>query len=328
MRIFITGATGFIGTQVVRRLADGPYKLRCLVRKAGSPELRKANAEEIVGSITDEAALRAGLQGSDCLINLVAVYSFWVPDKRVYRQVNVEGTRLLMQLALETHIRKVVHVSSVAVFGKPTQGTFDESTPVGPTRFSQYARTKHEGDLIAWKMYEEQRLPLVVVYPAAVLGANDPKATGEFIQRLIAREYPATMFDEMVFPWVYVRDVAEIIVRALEKEDNLGEKYLAVGENLSFGEVNRMVSEFSGVALPRFQLPSPLAFVTAAFLTAVANLTKRPPLWGLSLDQLRVMRNGVKADGSKATRELGVTYTPIKEAVREAVESILHPGSR
>jgi dihydroflavonol-4-reductase len=191
-------------------------------------------------------------------------------------------------------------------------------------RFSEYARTKYAGDLIAWELSRTGGLPLVMVYPGGVLGPDDPKPTGEYIRNLIEGRMPALVLTDAVFPWVHVRDVAEIIARAAEKEDNLGEKYLAVAENLTFGTINRMIGEISRVALPKMKMPDALAMASAKFLTLLADLVKKPPLWGMATDQIRTMKEGAAVDGSKAERELGVTYTPIRVALEEAVASLKH----
>ncbi len=180
---------------------------------------------------------------------------------------------------------------------------------MGPVRFSQYFQTKYEGDLVAWEFYEKKRLPLLMVYPGAVLGPGDPKATGKYIDDLIHRRLPVRVFEDSVLTWVYVKDVAEAIVKALEKENNLGEKYLVGKYRLSMREINEMIREISGVSLPRFRLPDSLVTLNAFFLTQVADIIKKPPLWGMSRDQIRTMKEGFRFDGSKAEKELGITYT-------------------
>ena len=127
------------------------------------------------------------------------------------------------------------------------------------------------------------------------------------------------MFDDSTISWVHVKDVAEAIVRALEKEGNVGEKYLVCGERLTMREFNRMVSEISGVPLPRMQMPGPLVTLNAAALTAMSNITKKTPRWGMAVDQMRTIKEGIDADGSKAERELNITYTSIRTALEEAI---------
>jgi dihydroflavonol-4-reductase len=322
MKAFITGATGFIGSRTAERLVQAGHELNCLVRKESDPgRLRELGAALMFGDLTDRSSLLEGAQGCDWVINIAAAYSFWLPRRQTYAEVNIEGTRNVMECALEVGVSKVVHVSTVAVYGKPSARPFNEASEPGPVRFSEYARTKYEGDLIAWDLCKAQGLPLVMVYPGGVMGPDDPKATGEYVQNLMRGRLPATVFDNVPFPWVHVRDVAEVIARAVEKEANVGEKYLAVAENLTFGQINRMISEISGVSLPKLKMPDWLAMVNARLLTLLADAVKRPPLWGMAIDQMRTMKEGAEVDGGKAQRELGVVYTPIRTALEEAIAS-------
>lgn len=163
-----------------------------------------------------------------------------------------------------------------------------------------------------------------MVYPGGVPGPDDPKPTGEYIQNLINGRLPATMLNDALFPWVHVRDVAEVIVKAAEKEGNIVEKYSAVGQNLTFGQASQMISEISGVALPKLRMFDSLAVANAMLLTLLADIVKKPPLWGMALDQIRTMKEGPEVDGSKAERQLGITYRPIHVALEEAIASYRH----
>lgn len=323
MKTFITGATGFIGSHVADRLAHRKHPMRCLVRKPGPAveRLRTLGADVVVGDVTDKDSILRSMKGSEVVIHLAGLYSFWVPDKQAFADVNITGTRNVMECALDAGVSKVVHVSTVGIYGKPADSPFTESSRVGPARFCEYFRTKYEGDRIAWQLHAKMGLPLVVVYPCAVVGPGDPKATGEYIINLVNRRLPATIFNNTILTFVHVQDVAEIIVRAAEKENNIGETYIAGNQRFSLREVNQMISEISGVPLPKLRLPASLATAAAIVLTAIAHVTKTPPLWGMSIDQMRVMREGFRADGSKAERELGVSYTPLRAALAETVAS-------
>ena len=321
MKVFIAGATGFIGTHLVKRLARTEHEVCCLVRKTSNVRTLEPRVTLVTGDVTDRSSLLEGMKGCDWVLNLANVYSFWEPDKRVYTDVNVEGTRNVMECALETGVSKVVHISSVVTYGKPVDRPFTEESPVGPARFSEYAETKYRGDLIAWELFEKKGLPLVVIYPGGVLGPGDQKASGQYIQNLIHRRLPATVFHDSILTWVHVGDVAEVILKAAEKEDNIGEKYIVCKHQLSFREINEMTSEISGVPLPKLTLPDWLAMANATLLTGLAGLTRKPPMWGMAADQMKTMKEGFRADGSKAERELGITYTPIRIALEEAVAS-------
>jgi dihydroflavonol-4-reductase len=324
MKIFITGATGFIGNNLVKRLLQTEHKLYCLSRKTStaSEQLKKMGATIIIGDVTDKASILRGIKECDWIFHLAGLYSYWESNISLFNEINVNGTRNVMECALETNISKVVHVSTVGVYGKPKDCPFTEESKVGPVRFCDYFQTKYLGEQIMWDMFDKRGLPLVVVYPCAVLGPDDPKSTGQYIMNIIHRNMPATVFENSILTFVYVKDVAEAIVRAAEKQNNIGEKYLIGKYQLSFREINKMITEISGVPLPKLHLPDSFTMFNAFLLTGLANLIKKPPPWGLSVDQMKVMREGFQVDGSKAERELGMTYTPIRFAFKEAIESM------
>jgi dihydroflavonol-4-reductase len=322
MRVFVTGGTGFVGKPTVSRLVEDGHEVRCLVRRTSNTrELEELGCALAYGNVTDKASVVEGMRGCEWLVHLANVYSFWEPDKGIYRRVNVEGTHNVMEAALDVGVPKVAHVSTFVVWGKPTQIPFDEETPVGPERFTTYAESKYEGDLLVWELYRERGLPVVVLYPGGVLGAGNPKSNGQYIRDLVEGRMPGMVFEDSALTWVHVKDVAEAIVKAMEREGNEGEKYLVGKHALAMGELTRMVCEISGASLPKMSIPDPVILAGATLLTKVADLTGRPPLLGMSKDTMRNLKEGAVFDGSKAERELGVTYTPIREALEEEVAS-------
>jgi dihydroflavonol-4-reductase len=322
MKIFITGATGFIGTHLVKRLTQTEHTLYCLVRNtSNTQDLSELGVNIITGDVTDKDSLLKGIKGCDWIVNLANIYSFWVPNRQIFMDINIEGTRNILICALETGVSKVVHVSTALTYGKPVESSFNEESLIVPVHLSEYARTKYEGDLIALDLYKDKGLPLVLVLPGAVLGSGDLKPSGQYIQNLIHRRMPGTVFNDTILTWVHVSDVAEAIVRALEKNNNIGEKYLVGKYQMSFQEINEMISKVSGVRLPKLRLPDFLVKLNAIILTGLAKVTKKPPMFGMSIDQIRTMKEGFSFDGSKAEKELGFTYTPIRSALEEAIAS-------
>jgi dihydroflavonol-4-reductase len=322
MKIFITGATGFIGRHLVKKLTQTEHELYCLVRKTSDVRyLNKLGVNLVTGDVTDMDSIVKAMKGCNWVVNLANIYTFWIPKKRLFKETNVDGTRNVMLSSLETGVSKVVHVSTALIFGNTTDRPFNEESAVGPIRISEYARTKYEGELVAWKMYEKQGLPLVMIYPGAVLGPDDNKPSGQYIRNLIHRKMPATVFNNSIITWVHVKDVADAIIKALEKENNIGQKYLIGKQQLSFRQFNQTISQVSGVKLPKFTMPDFLVFINARILTGLASVIKRPPILGLSLDQIKTMKQGFTFDGSKAERELGIIYTPIETAIEEAIAS-------
>jgi dihydroflavonol-4-reductase len=322
MRVFATGGTGFVGKPTIRRLLESGHEVRCLVRRTSNTgELEELGCGLSYGDVTDKASVVEGVRGCVWLVHLANVYSFWEPDKSVYRRINVEGTRNVMEAALEEGISKVAHASTSVVWGKPARIPYDEETPVGPERFTEYAQSKYEGDLVVWELHRERGLPVVVLYSGGVFGAGNPKSNGRYITDLAEGRMPFKVFENSTLTWVYVKDVAEAIVRALQKEGNEGEEYLVGRHDLTMEELTRLVCEISGAPLPRIGLPDPVVMTGAKLLTKVADWTGRPPLLGISTDTMRNLKEGAVIDGSKAERELGISYTAIREALEEEVAS-------
>jgi dihydroflavonol-4-reductase len=306
MRILITGATGFIGSHLIRRLTGTPHELRCLVRDPGGRAARALacrGAEIVPGDVTDPDSVRRAVDGCDAVVHLANIYSFWERDPRSYDAVNVAGTAHVMEAALAAGVSKVVHLSTVEAL---------ESAP----RDNRYARSKYAGEQRAWAA-ARRGLPLVVLAPGAVLGRGDRKPTGRYIRDLARRRLPFALRTRTVLTFVHVRDVVEAIVQALERPEAVGKRYIVGVHQVAIGELNRLVSEIAGVPLPEWRLPDVLVLPAAALLTGLARITGRPPAWGLSLDMARVLRRGFRYDGSAAARELGFSYSPIRDAVAE-----------
>jgi dihydroflavonol-4-reductase len=320
MKVFITGGTGFIGRQLVRRMAETQHEIYCLARRtSNTAEMEKLGAKIVFGDVQDRESLIQGMRGCDWLFNLANLYSFWEPDRTAYRKVNVIGTQNVMECAQQAGISKIVHVSSVAVYGKPLDSPFSEKSAAGPERFSEYARTKYEGDLIAWKMFKEKKLPLVVIFPAVVLGSGDISLAGQSIGRLINGRLPARSFNRKTVTYVHVNDVAEAILKAAEKPDNIGEKYILGDCRMSFDEFYNLISKLSGVRKPLMIVPDWFTMIGSGILTYLSDIMKMPPLMGLAADAMRTSNIGFKADGSKAVRELGISYTPVSKAIEDEI---------
>jgi dihydroflavonol-4-reductase len=149
------------------------------------------------------------MMNCDWVIHLAAHLSFWELDNDLFRQVNVEGTRNVMECALENKVQKVINVSAILNFGKPNDQPFNEDSQPGPRRFSRYGQTKYEGEQIAREMYQHQGLPLITIFPCAVLGLGDQKTSGPYISDVVNGRMPAQVFTDVPFTWVSVQDVAQ-----------------------------------------------------------------------------------------------------------------------
>jgi len=323
MIVLVTGGTGFIGQHVLLRLKETEHSIRCLVRKTSNTTIpEKVGAELITGDITDRASVKQAVSGVDAVIHLANIYDFWIPHKKDFHAVNVEGTRNVLEESLDTNISKVIHVCTLGAYGVPDEKPFTEESSPAKKRTCLYFETKYQGSELAWKLHSENDLPLVMVYPSAVTGPGDNKPSGRYVYDMAKGKMPAQVFLKSVLTWVDVRDVAEVIVRVLEKKGNIGEKYFVGAEMLSFAEFNRFISNASGVSLPRIKMPTWMAMMNAACLTFLADIFKFRPMLGMSSDQMRTMKNGFSADCSKVTRELGIQYMSISKSLEDAIAAM------
>jgi dihydroflavonol-4-reductase len=319
----VTGATGFVGSAVVRKLREGSAEIRCLVRSEARSAGRawlEPPVTCVSGCLEDPEALRRAMEGCDVLINCLGLNSFWERDRSSYHRTNVEGTAALMRAALEARVPKVVHVSTIMAYGFPAAMPFREDSVPGP-HMSEYARSKHEGDCLAVELHENQGLPLVIVFLAAVVGRGDPKSVMQ-IRKFVDGGVPMMIRSPNLFTYVDIADAATAIVRAAEKDGNIGERYLVGSERLTTEDYFRIISRASGEPMPTAFLGRAPALALSALLTAGAAVTRRPPL--MPYDLMRTVFHGpLLFDGGRAARELGFTYRPIGESLADAVAEVL-----
>jgi len=319
LTVLVTGATGFVGGAVVRHLLQRGLSVRCLVRdrrKAEGPAGLRPPVELRVGDTADPVQLRGALDGVDLLLNCAGLNSFWEPDRQAFRRINVEGTRNVMLAAIDAGVKKVVHVSTAMAYGFPERMPFTAESAPGP-HMSEYARSKHEGDQAAWDLARARGLPLVVVHLAAVVGRGDPKSVMQ-IRDFAQGRIPVMIRSGNRFTYIDIDDAARAIIAAGLAEGNLGARYLVGIHRLTTGEYFGILSELSGVPVPRLSIGRGTAMALARLLTAWAALSHRRPL--LPLDLMRTQfRGSLLFDGDSSARALGISYTPIRKPLADAV---------
>jgi len=320
--VCLTGATGFVGRHVAQLLVERGHRVRCLVRKKGNRKLLAdlgGDLEFVTGDVLEPNTLNGFCHAADWLIHCAGYRDFWHPSRQFYFDLNVGGTENVMRAALAGNVKKVVHVSTPLAFGMPSHIPFNERTSAGP-HHSEYARSKYLGDCVAWRLHEEKGLPLTIVYLAAVIGAGDPRPTME-VRRFAEGRIPALVGADVTFTYVHIRDAALAIVRAAENPGSVGERYLVGGERATTREYFQIISDLTGVSMPRLNIPESIVLPVAEVLTAISRWTGQRPL--VPADIIRTTAAGsLLFDGSKAERELGIRYTPLRTALAEAVAEI------
>jgi dihydroflavonol-4-reductase len=320
MKIFITGGTGFIGKYLVRQLLEHGHELVLAVRPGSNVEgLRHERIALEQSNLFDRCTLQQLMTGCDCLIHLANVYSFWEKDASIYERINLNATRVVYESALYAGVKKVVHVCTAVMWGNAQQ-PYNEETPLGEKVYSHYAASKRKMDEMAWKCYREHGLPLVGVYPVAVIGPGDVKSSGQMVADIMKGGLPARGLENSRITFVDVRDAADAIGKIAEHEDLIGERFILGNESIALKDYMAQVSQAAGVRLPLIKLPNWGVWVVSGLLSGLAALTKRPPLWGMSLDQTRTFMNGFVCDGNKAVEVLGAQYRPVRESLSDTVK--------
>lgn len=319
MTTLVTGATGFIGANVVRALLETGVEVRVLVRPhSDTRNLTGLPVERVYGDLCDQASLRSALRHCDTLYHVAAFYSLWTPRPQEMYTVNVQGTTHLLQAAGECGVQKVVYTSSVATVGIPEDGTpGDETRFLAPDQaIGHYKRSKILAEQAALA-FCAQGLPLVVVNPAAPIGPWDikPTPTGQIIVDFLRRKMPAYM--DTGLNLVDVRDVAQGHLLAAH-HGKIGARYILGCQNMTLREILQLAAQVSGVPAPRWRVPYGLALLTGYVSEGYARVTGTAPR--VPVTGVRMARHAMYFTAQKAVRDLGLPQSSVAEAMRQAVD--------
>jgi dihydroflavonol-4-reductase len=320
MKVFLTGATGFVGAHVARHLAGQGAQLRLLVRPTSNlANLEGLDAETAVGDLRDPETLRVPIRGCDAVMHVAADYRLWVRDPKTMYAANVEGTRALLRLAREEGVRRSVYTSSVATMGFKTDGTIvDEATPVSiHDMIGHYKRSKFLAEQVAMEA-AQQGQEVMILNPTTPIGSRDlkPTPTGRIIVDFLNRKFPAYM--DTGLNLVDVREVARAHCEALEK-GRPGERYILGGENLTLKQILDKMAAITGLPSPKMKVPHGVAMGFAYFDEWVSGrLLGREPR--ATVEEVRMGKKKMFASSAKAERELGFQVLPVDDALRTAID--------
>jgi dihydroflavonol-4-reductase len=317
---FVTGASGFVGSAVVRALIRSGYGVRALVR-AGSPRvnLDGLGLDLAEGDVRDAGAVAAAVKGARWVFHVAADYRLWAPDAREIMRTNVDGTRVVMTAARNAGVERIVYTSSVATLALGKDGRpADETRPltkheaIGAYKRSKVAAERHVEGMIA-----SGRLPAVIVNPSTPVGPRDvrPTPTGRIIIEAASGRMPA--FVDTGLNLVHVDDVAAGHVAALER-GRIGERYILGGENLSLADLLARIACLTGRRAPELRLPRALIYPLAFAAECIARVTRREPF--VTLDGLRMAKHKMYFTSAKAERELGYASRPVEDGLRDALQ--------
>ncbi len=317
-RSFVTGATGFVGAHVARRLIERGDCVKALVRAGSNRRLLEGlPVEVVIGDVRDPPSLSALLNGIDELYHLAADYRLWARDPREVFRANVDGTTNILDAAAKQGVGKIVYTSTVGCLGLPADGSpGDETTPVRREELvGAYKRSKYDAEQIALQ-YAASGLNVVVVNPSTPVGPGDikPTPTGKVILDFLRGRMPA--YVDTGLNLISVDDVAEGHLLAAER-GRIGEKYILGNQNLTLREILGLLAKITGAKPPSIRIPHWVALTAAALDTALSRGLGREP--SIPIDAVRMSRKRMFFSAEKAVRELGLKQTPVDAALAEAV---------
>ena len=318
MKALVTGSAGFIGSNVVRALIEDGHDVRALhLPNEDQRNLRGLDVERFAGDVTNKDDMRRAVRGCEVVFHLAAVYALWTKDPAVMQRVNVEGTRNVLDAARAEGVRRVVHTSSIARFGGqgPRRRATEESAFALGVTGDAYSRSKADAHEVAVQAAREQ--DVVIVAPCGPIGPGDagPTPTGRLL--LSAVKMPLVVVADTTTNFADVRDMARAHVLAAERGKR-GETYLLGCRDVSLVEIARMALDALGLHKRVVVAPFVAASVVARGLRFVADrITRRPPLF--TPQAVRIARLGLRADCTKAVRELGMPQSPVERAVADAM---------
>lgn len=326
MRVFITGATGFVGGHVARAYASEGASLRLLTRQTSRLDsLTGIDAETVVGDLREPEKLRTALTGCDALVHVAADYRLWVRDPAQMYAANVDGTRELLRIAREVGVQRVVYTSSVATMGFKSDGSIvNEETPVSlANMIGPYKRSKFLGEQEAIQAAQAGQ-HVMILNPTTPIGPGDakPTPTGRIIVDFLNKKFPA--YVDTGLNLVDVGEVARMHVVALEK-GTPGGRYILGGENLTLKQILDRMSSITGLPSPTMKVPHAVAMAFALFDENFTGrlLGKEPRA---TVEAVRMGQKTMFASSAKAERDLGFKVLPVYHALRTAIDWFITNG--
>ena len=314
MKAFVTGGTGFIGKQLVRKLRERGDEVVALVRTPS--KATDLDAEIVQGDLSDEDAIRQGVQGCDSVFHVGATYKVGIPktEHAAMYDANVKGTERVIDNAVEAGVQRIVYVSTGNVYGNTRGQVVDETyvRPQPPDFLSYYDQTKYEAHQAALERIKN-RAPVIIVQPGGVYGPDDPSELGNMIDQARTGKLKLRLFPDAGFNFIYVDDVADGLLLVHDK-GRIGEAYNIAGEKATMGDLVDKTCELVGRKPPKATMPPAMMKMAIPIGPVVGKIMGFPP----NLGELIKTSDGVTfwMTDQKARDELGFAPRDLDSGLR------------
>lgn len=320
MITLVTGGSGVVGRALLKQLVSQGREVRALVRSNNAEGTVSAlGAKPTSGDILDYASLVTAMEGCDVVYHVAGYNEMCLADPSMLYRVNVDGSRNTLRAAAAAGVRRMVFTSSATTLGEERRSVGDERSPHRGWFLSNYERSKYEAEQTL--LSEGTTVEVVVVNPSSVQGPGRASGTGRLFLDLINGKIPAVV--DSRFSIIDIADCARGHVLA-ESNGVPGERYLLSGFTLSTDEAVQLLEEVTGLQLRLVTLPRGLVIGAATVLEVGSRAIRRHPRF--CREMMRVMSFGHSYDGSRATRELGLEYTPARQTIQQTIEWFLEQG--
>ena len=319
MKTLVTGSTGFLGSAILRELLDDGREVKLLVRKdADTANIDGSDVEIAYGDLRDSESLQSALNGCNILYHAAAYYSLWDRDQQLIYDINLEGTRKILEASQKKNFEKIIYTSTVGCIGLN-----EDTTPANENTFfnkstlsNHYKKSKFQAEQIALQ-FARNGLPVVIVNPSTPIGPRDikPTPTGKIILDFLNRKMPAYL--DTGLNLIDVKDCARGHILA-EQKGVPGERYILGNQNMSLFDILTTLEKITGLKAPRIKMPFWVALSAGWVCEMVSNhLTGKPP--AVPLAGVKMAKYFMYFDSSKAVQKLGLEQNPVEKALRQSV---------
>ena len=326
MRVFITGADGLLGNNLVRECLYRKFEVRVLLvnETTEAKGLRDLPIDRVYGNILDPTAVRKGMEGIDVVIHLAASTQVNPPRAKNINDVNIIGTQNIIQSAKDLKIKRLIHVGTANSFGPGSrENPGNEMSPYSGFKYRlDYFDSKFKAQEMVLQAAKNEQLDALVVNPSFMIGPLDSKpSSGALILALVKKKIPVCTPGSRTY--VAVKDASHAIANAITLGKN-GECYILGNESLTYSEFFKLLSKSLQVNVPKITLPSMLIRSYGKFNSSISKLTGKPPI--LSKEMATLSCENHCYSGEKARNELKMPHTPLNIAIKEAFEWFVENG--